>query len=71
MSGVSGVVTKPISGAQSGGIGGFFKGAGIGLAGLVTKPVSGMVDLVTKTSQGIETQVTGTPECDQNMKRMR
>lgn len=54
-SGVSGVVTKPVAGAQSGGIGGFFKGAGIGLAGLVTKPVSGVVDLVSKTSQGIET----------------
>ncbi len=55
ISGVSGVVTKPVAGAQAGGIGGFFKGAGIGLAGLVTKPVSGVVDLVSKTSQGIET----------------
>jgi vacuolar protein sorting-associated protein 13A/C len=50
VSGVSGVITKPISGASKGGITGFFKGAGLGLAGLVTKPISGVVDLISKTT---------------------
>ena len=49
MSGVTGVFTKPISGAKSGGVGGFFAGAGKGIVGLVAKPVSGVVDLVSKT----------------------
>jgi vacuolar protein sorting-associated protein 13A/C len=49
MSGVTGVFTKPIEGAKSGGVGGFFVGATKGFAGLVAKPVSGVVDLVSKT----------------------
>ena len=50
VSGVTGVFSNPIKGAQTGGIGGFFKGAGMGIVGLVAKPVSGVVDLVSKTT---------------------
>ena len=53
-SGVSGVFTKPIEGAKNDGVGGFLRGVGRGGAGLVTKTVSGMVDIVAKTSEGLE-----------------
>jgi vacuolar protein sorting-associated protein 13A/C len=49
-SGVTGVFTKPVQGARTGGVGGFFGGVGKGMAGLVAKPVSGVVDLVSKTT---------------------
>jgi len=70
-SGVTGLVTKPIEGAkQQGGVG-FVKGVGIGVAGIITKPVSGVVDLISKTTQGIESGVTGNAECKQNNQRVR
>ena len=53
-SGVSGVFTKPIEGAKNDGVGGFIKGVGKGGAGLVTKTVSGVVDIVAKTSEGLD-----------------
>ena len=49
-SGVTGVFTKPVEGAKSGGVAGFAAGFGKGLVGLVSKPVSGAVDLVSKTT---------------------
>ena len=56
-SGVSGVITKPYEGAREGNAKGFFTGVGKGLAGLVAKPTAGVVDLVSKTSLGIESGV--------------
>lgn len=53
-SGVSGVVTKPVEGAKSKGVGGFFVGIGKGATGLVAKTVSGTVDIVAKASEGID-----------------
>lgn len=53
-SGVTGVFTKPVEGARKSGIGGFFGGIGKGVVGLVTKPVGGAVDLVSKTTAGLE-----------------
>jgi vacuolar protein sorting-associated protein 13A/C len=55
-SGVSGVFTKPVEGAKEKGVGGFIKGIGKGGAGLVTKTVSGVVDIVAKTSEGLDNQ---------------
>lgn len=55
-SGVSGVVTKPIQGAKNDGIEGFFIGIGKGATGLVAKTVSGTVDIVAKTTEGIDNQ---------------
>jgi vacuolar protein sorting-associated protein 13A/C len=55
-SGVSGVFTKPIEGAKNNGVEGFFRGVGRGGAGLVTKTFSGVVDIVAKTSEGLDNQ---------------
>lgn len=45
--GVTGVFTKPISGAKQQGIEGFFKGLGKGAVGLVTRPTAGVVDFAS------------------------
>jgi vacuolar protein sorting-associated protein 13A/C len=44
---VTGVVTKPISGAKQGGAQGFVKGLGKGFLGLVTKPTGGVADFAS------------------------
>lgn len=63
LSGVTGVFTKPVEGAKSGGFGGFFKGIGKGAVGLVAKPVGGAIDLVSKTTSGLERQMDSTGSC--------
>lgn len=50
---VLGVLASPIEGAARGGAWGFVKGMSGGLIGVVTKPVTGMLDLVSQTSQGL------------------
>ncbi|XP_024872138.1 vacuolar protein sorting-associated protein 13 isoform X1 [Temnothorax curvispinosus] len=45
--GVTGVVTKPISGAKEEGVEGFFKGFGKGVVGLVTRPTAGVIDFAS------------------------
>ena len=45
--GISGVVTKPISGARKDGVEGFFKGLGKGTAGLIARPAGGVVDFAS------------------------
>lgn len=52
--GVIGIVQEPIRGAQEAGVSGFAKGVGIGVVGAVLKPTVGVVDLVTKTTEGIK-----------------
>jgi vacuolar protein sorting-associated protein 13A/C len=44
---VTGVVTKPVSGAKEGGASGFMKGLGKGFLGLVTRPTGGIVDFAS------------------------
>jgi vacuolar protein sorting-associated protein 13A/C len=51
---VTGVFTTPVKEAKKGGIGGFFKGIGKGAVGLVAKPAESVVDLVSKTTEGLE-----------------
>ena len=51
------VVAKPIEGAQKESVAGFGKGILLGFAGLVVKPVSGMLDLFSKTTEGIKNTV--------------
>ena len=58
-SGASGIVMQPFKGAKEGGGKGLVKGLGKGLLGTVVKPVSGVVDLVSKTTEGIESSVDG------------
>lgn len=53
VSGVSGIVTQPIKGAQDGGAEGFFKGLGRGLVGAVVKPAVGVLDFASRTTEGI------------------
>lgn len=45
--GVTGVVTKPVSGAKESGASGFVKGLGKGFLGLVTRPTGGIVDFAS------------------------
>ena len=53
-SGVTGIVDRPMEGAREGGVGGFFKGVGVGLVGIVTKPVVGLIDMTTSLTEGIK-----------------
>ena len=53
-SGLTGVVDKPWEGAREGGVGGFFKGVGVGLVGAITKPVVGIIDMTTSLTEGIK-----------------
>lgn len=52
--GIWGFVSKPVEGAQKSGVKGFFTGAFKGITGLVSKPVTGVMDLATKTVEGIK-----------------
>jgi len=69
-SGASGIVMQPFKGAKEGGVKGFGKGLGKGFLGTVVKPVSGVVDLVSKTTEGIESAVDG-GICHQNNNQRR
>eukprot|EP00457_Paulinella_chromatophora_P000029 gb/GEZN01000029.1/.p1 GENE.gb/GEZN01000029.1/~~gb/GEZN01000029.1/.p1 ORF type:complete len:3687 (-),score=441.49 gb/GEZN01000029.1/:130-11190(-) len=55
ISGLTGVVTSPLEGAQRDGAAGFARGIGSGMVGLVAKPVSGMFIAMGQTLQGVET----------------
>uniref|UniRef100_A0A670J300 Vacuolar protein sorting 13 homolog A n=1 Tax=Podarcis muralis TaxID=64176 RepID=A0A670J300_PODMU len=54
VSGITGIVTKPIRGAQKEGATGFFKGVGKGLVGAVARPTGGIIDMASSTFQGIK-----------------
>ncbi|NXF21353.1 VP13A protein, partial [Rhodinocichla rosea] len=54
VSGITGIVTKPIRGAQEEGAAGFFKGVGKGLVGAVARPTGGIIDMASSTFQGIK-----------------
>ena len=53
-SGIKGVVEKPKEGFTREGTVGLMKGVLSGAAGLFVKPIAGTMDMITKTSQGIE-----------------
>uniref|UniRef100_A0A914YWY4 Uncharacterized protein n=1 Tax=Panagrolaimus superbus TaxID=310955 RepID=A0A914YWY4_9BILA len=57
--GVTGIVSKPIEGARTGGVGGFMKGVGKGLVGAVTRPVSGVVDFASSSLDAVKVTVGG------------
>ncbi|XP_059483152.1 intermembrane lipid transfer protein Vps13 isoform X2 [Neocloeon triangulifer] len=54
MSGVTGVITKPVTGARDEGVGGFFKGLGAGMLGLVTQPTGGVIDFASNTLESVK-----------------
>ena len=56
-SGISGIVMKPIEGAEKEGALGFFKGVGKGLVGVAVKPVLGVTDGITSIVEGISNEV--------------
>ncbi|GBG70050.1 hypothetical protein CBR_g4878 [Chara braunii] len=51
--GVSGLVLKPLEGAKDGGVEGFVHGVGKGIIGAAVQPVSGVLDLLSKTTDGV------------------
>ncbi|KAH9312827.1 hypothetical protein KI387_027862 [Taxus chinensis] len=50
--GVTGIVTKPFEGAKSSGVEGFVQGVGKGIIGVAAQPMSGVLDLLSKTTEG-------------------
>ncbi|XP_049842368.1 LOW QUALITY PROTEIN: intermembrane lipid transfer protein Vps13-like [Schistocerca gregaria] len=52
--GVTGVFTKPISGAREEGVEGFFKGVGKGMVGLVTRPTAGVIDFASGSLDAVK-----------------
>ncbi|EAR98083.2 amine-terminal region of chorein, A TM vesicle-mediated sorter (macronuclear) [Tetrahymena thermophila SB210] len=56
--GITGLVTKPIEGAEKGGAVGLLKGFTKGFAGLVFKPITGVIDAASKTAEGIKNTAT-------------
>ena len=52
--GVTGVVTKPIKGAQEDGVEGFFKGLGKGAVGFFVRPVTGIVDFTSGSLDAVK-----------------
>uniref|UniRef100_A0A3Q3WPE0 Uncharacterized protein n=1 Tax=Mola mola TaxID=94237 RepID=A0A3Q3WPE0_MOLML len=67
VSGITGIVTKPIKGAQKEGAAGFFKGVGKGLVGAVARPTGGIIDMASSTFQGIKRAA----ETSQDIKSLR
>jgi len=54
LDGVTGVVTKPVSGYKEGSWGGMFKGVGKGMAGLITRPTAGIVDFASGSFNAVK-----------------
>ncbi|XP_042475866.1 uncharacterized protein LOC122057714 isoform X2 [Macadamia integrifolia] len=50
--GVTGILTKPLEGAKSSGVEGFVQGVGKGIIGVAAQPMSGVLDLLSKTTEG-------------------
>lgn len=69
-SGFEGLALKPIEGAETGGVGGFFKGIGKGVVGAVTKPMVGVTDLVSASFEGIRNTTTVFDQNDIDRVRM-
>ncbi|CAE7330483.1 Vps13 [Symbiodinium natans] len=51
------VVTKPVQGARSSGLGGFLMGVGIGMAGSVVKPVSRVGQAISDVGSGLAAEL--------------
>ncbi|KAK9815130.1 hypothetical protein WJX73_008307 [Symbiochloris irregularis] len=52
--GFSGLVSKPMQGAQSGGAMGFVRGLGQGIVGVAADPMSGMLDFMSSAFEGVD-----------------
>ncbi len=56
--GISGVVLEPVRGAREDGVRGFFTGISRGITGLYVKPAVGVVDLVSRSAEGLKNTTT-------------
>jgi vacuolar protein sorting-associated protein 13A/C len=54
--GVTGILTKPVEGYKAGGFEGFASGVARGVIGAAAQPMSGVLDLVSKTTDGFNAQ---------------
>eukprot|EP00667_Euglena_gracilis_P000019 EG_transcript_19 len=57
--GLTGIVWKPLEGAQADGVTGFVKGVATGVAGVFLKPMAGMLDLLEGTTRGLKSVAGG------------
>jgi hypothetical protein len=55
-SGITGLMEKPADGFEKGGYWGMARGLGLGVAGVIFKPASGVLDLISHTTEGIRNQ---------------
>ncbi|KAG9446693.1 hypothetical protein H6P81_012821 [Aristolochia fimbriata] len=72
--GVTGILTKPLEGAKSSGVEGFVQGVGKGLIGAAAQPVSGVLDLLSKTTEGanaVRMKITSAITSDEQLLRKR
>jgi vacuolar protein sorting-associated protein 13A/C len=51
--GITGIFTKPVAGAQEGGVGGFFKGVGKGLLGGIASPFTAVLRFGNQVTAGV------------------
>ncbi len=56
--GFTGIVTRPLEGAEQGGLGGFVTGVGRGLVGVAAAPVGGMLAAASQVTAGIDASYT-------------
>lgn len=54
VSGLTGLISKPISGASRGGLAGFFGGVAQGLVGVAAAPISGTLAAASKVTEGLD-----------------
>ncbi|KAK1259991.1 hypothetical protein QJS04_geneDACA015489 [Acorus gramineus] len=72
--GVTGILTKPLEGAKSSGVEGFVQGVGKGIIGAAAQPVSGVLDLLSKTTEGanaVKMKITSAITSEEQLLRRR
>ncbi|KAG9019286.1 hypothetical protein FRB90_004293 [Tulasnella sp. 427] len=69
-SGLEGIVSKPLEGAERDGAVGFFKGIGKGFVGAFTKPAVGIFDLASNLAEGVRNTTTVFDNNNQSRKRI-
>lgn len=71
LDGFTGVFVKPIEGVSKDGVGGFFKGVVKGVTGLVVQPVTGVLDGVSKLTEGVSNNLNIDNEHDVRLDKSR
>jgi len=72
--GVTGILKKPLEGAKATGVEGFVSGVGKGLIGAAAQPVSGVLDLLSKTTEGanaVKKQISSAIMAEEQLSRRR